>query len=716
MSVSSEEFAHDQAAQKIWGLLNKSLDGFQGTAYYKYPLLKEQSDVPPDFIVLIEGQEPLIIKSIPYSIGEIVEIKDDVWVINTHPIDSPVLHLEDLLFGLKGAIDNQRRLRELIKPTTVLAFPFVKSADFRDKFQNINFTSKCIWQEGTPVDLLTKIEPPLSNDEFKLLRSVVQGATPLIKKGAALENTSDKIGDALYILDRRITALDDEQEKAAIQIAPGIQVIKGLAGTGKTVLLAMKAAHIHMRFPDRKILFTFHTQSLYNQTKSLISQFYSSRAKREPNWNIVEVKHAWGGGTRAGVYSELSKKLELPTLDLVAATRISRSAPFAACCASLLTKKIEPEYSFILVDEAQDFPKEFFRVLYELALPPKAIYVAFDELQNLSSLRNSNPSEWFGKDEKGEPRFSPEGDYPGPIEKEIILQKSYRCPRTVLMLAHAVGLGLNSPKGCVQIVPDEASWNSLGYQIVSGACQKGQKVKIFRSEENSPNPVDQIYTGKEELVTVKSFPNVHDELKDTSESIIKSVKEENVPPEEIVVVSLATKSSLISIQKILWASGINSIIPGVLDQASEFRERGNVTLANVFRAKGNEAGLVYVINAEQMGSYANEIEARNKAFTAISRAKGFVRISGSGPKMEAVSKELLEILNRIPYFEFIFPDPKAIPSLTALATSRRKEISKAKKSIRELAALDIGALQEQDFDSLKLIKERIEEALRDSSK
>ena len=96
-------------------------------------------------------------------------------------------------------------------------------------------------------------------------------------------------------MDRDIALLDEDQVNAALSIAPGPQRIRGLAGTGKTVLLAMKAANIHLRYPDKKILFTFNTQSLYNQIQNLITKFYRNYSDKDPDWDNLHIRHAWDG-------------------------------------------------------------------------------------------------------------------------------------------------------------------------------------------------------------------------------------------------------------------------------------------------------------------------------------------------------------------------------------------------------------------------------------
>ena len=53
-----------------------------------------------------------------------------------------------------------------------------------------------------------------------------------------------------------------------------------------------------------------------------------------------------------------------------------------------------------------------------------------------------------------------------------------------------------------------------------------------------------------------------------------------------------------TIEKFLKANGINSILAGVDTDRDTFRVNGCVTCAHVYRAKGNEAPMVYIANAE----------------------------------------------------------------------------------------------------------------------
>lgn len=74
----------------------------------------------------------------------------------------------------------------------------------------------------------------------------------------------------------------------------GVQRIRGLAGSGKTIVLALKAAYLHTRYPDWRIAVTFNTRSLKAQFRRLITRFCIERSGEEPDWTKIRIINAWG--------------------------------------------------------------------------------------------------------------------------------------------------------------------------------------------------------------------------------------------------------------------------------------------------------------------------------------------------------------------------------------------------------------------------------------
>lgn len=709
------------AAQMVKKRLEEHFKLVEGVCYYRHSMGRTKNNLFPDFTVFSRVNQPLIIRIAPYKLEEIEYVDDGIWVINNISVEEPFLDLGDITAQIDSQFHVERKLRNILKPQGILALPFIIQRDFEKIHGPLEKNPYIIWAGGDSHALFHPLMPPLSDKEWKLTRSVIQGVSNLhstLKSSPTISNideptTINTLGAAITQLDKDIMALDEDQEAAVIKIAPGPQRIRGLAGTGKTVLLAVKAAEIHLQNPDKKILFTFYTRSLYNQIKDFISKAYRTRTGEDPNWDLLHIRHAWGGKDRSGVYSELCARQGVQPLSFDVLRRLQD--PFQRCCQQALEKPIYPEYDFILVDEAQDFPKEFFRVLYKLSFSEHRICWAYDELQSLSVLEIPKPEDLFGKDANGKSLVSLDGFYPQDIEKDIVLRRSYRCPLPVLMLAHAIGLGIKSSKGCVQMLENKSDWEAFGYEIQNGRLQQGEDVVIYRPETNSPNRIYEIYN-KQELITTHVFSSREDELSWIADSIRKDIKEEKVAPQKIVVISLdqKTRSYFEVLKEKLVSFGIASVAPGVFDGPDAFAVENKVTLANVHRAKGNEMHIVYILGFDALYDYVEGIGNRNRAFASITRSKAWVRITGTGRNMVQAREEIGLILSDLPRFKFTFPDMNKIRRLGAESSKRGRVVANADKSTKLLIEVDPDALASIDIEKLKKLQEKLNEVISES--
>ena len=137
----------------------------------------------------------------------------------------------------------------------------------------------------------------LSDTEWAELRAIVEGAKGLIRprERAVPEGSPDSPAAILAQLESEIATFDLDQRRAAMIIVDGPQRIRGLAGSGKTVVLAYKAAQLHLKNPESHILLTFYTKSLYDFVKRLITRFFRQYVDHDPDWDHIHILHGWGG-------------------------------------------------------------------------------------------------------------------------------------------------------------------------------------------------------------------------------------------------------------------------------------------------------------------------------------------------------------------------------------------------------------------------------------
>lgn len=129
------------------------------------------------------------------------------------------------------------------------------------------------------------------------ITSVVEGSKGLIR---TKERKTDSFAPTSKVaiikaLEEEIRRFDREQRLCYMTEVFGPQRITGLAGSGKTVVLAMQAALAHLKYPEARIAVTFYTKSLYQHIKQLITRFYRQFDDRDPDWDNLRILHAWGG-------------------------------------------------------------------------------------------------------------------------------------------------------------------------------------------------------------------------------------------------------------------------------------------------------------------------------------------------------------------------------------------------------------------------------------
>jgi len=544
------------------------------------------------------------------------------------------------------------------------------------------------------LDGLFQDDDPLSSEIFEETRAIIEGSKALSKPSKRTKLSDDPTTklNILIELEKEIANFDIDQRKIAISLINGPQRIRGLAGSGKTVVLAMKAAHIHLQHPDKKLLFTFYTKSLYELIKESISRFYRHFAGDEPNWERIDILHAWGGRQIDGVYFNACIDNSIPTIQFQTAKYNNPNDPFSFICADLQPKKISQKYDYILIDEAQDLPNEFFKICYKLAKgklgSEKNIVWAYDDLQSIFNVYQRTPEELFGDDADGVPnvdlrKFKASLSFGQ--SNDLVLYKCYRNPLDILVTAHAVGFGLYSGKP-VQMLENREHWEDVGYTIEEGELTAGSEVKITRSRENSPLSIYE-RQDKADLIKLYGAKSIDDECKWITDEIAAALAE-GLKPHDILVISLDDVNARTYFSKIsrnLSLSGVrsNNLLTSI-SVAPPFTLDEMVTLSTVHRAKGNEAPLVFAAGIDAIYQHRERRSGRNKLFTAFTRTKAWLRVSGWGEKAEYYFSEIRESLENSPSLVFKVPNIEEIETIQRDLDSKSSEIYKLHQMVGEL--------------------------------
>ena len=502
---------------------------------------------------------------------------------------------------------------------------------------------------GSDADLAAvfKAPSPIPSALFAQLTATVDGSRviPRPKKRESAEHLpASSKGGLVAQLEMELACFDKKQREASVTDISGPQRIRGLAGSGKTIVLSKKAALTHLDYPKARIAYTFHTKSLYQQIRRLITRFYRDEHDRDPNWDTVTVAHSWGGAD-PGIYSLACSAHGAQPMNFAYAERQSGGAAFEYACSELLNKvSIRPMYDYLFVDEGQDYPDSFLRLCSKLATNMQFVY-AYDELQTIFQPTAPTPATIFGVEDDGSPRVH--------LERDTVLYKCYRNPREILVCAHAVGFGIYGKM--VQMLENEEHWNDVGYVLTGGQLRPGDKVELLRPAENSLGTLSEKQT-IDELVSAASYDSFDEEVAATVRSIRQDLKD-GLRPDDIVVTVVDDRNAkaylgLIATKLQNYSIRSNNIhgAMGLVD----FQRDDHVTLTTVHKAKGNEGFVVYVVGASAASAVPGK-QNRNKLFTAMTRAKGWLRVSGVGSAANALAKEIELAKRNFPSLRFVYP-------------------------------------------------------------
>jgi superfamily I DNA and RNA helicase len=557
--------------------------------------------------------------------------------------------------------------------------------------------------EGELHRLLLDESGRLDDSQQAEVQAIIEGAKAL---GQIIDAEADEdihpVARAYRDLEAVIYNFDATQRSVALTALKGPQRIRGLAGTGKTVILAMKAALAHIENPNAKILITYFTRSLRDIIERLITRFHRHFAEVDPNWDNVHVRHGWGRQNLPGVYRDTCVREGVSPKSFREVRDVAD--PFGSVCLELVQRRIiTPYYDVILVDEGQDFPDSFYQMCFYLAKgarDEKQIIWAYDELQNVFDVKVREPDQLFGQDDDGKPRISLTRSLPGGTDtNDFVLQRSYRNQRDVLILAHAVGFGVYGD--IVQMLENARHWEDVGYDVVSGLFTPGSENVVERPLVNSPSV----------LATPDGVPLIKGQGADTFDQEVDAAVAEvtaflggGLYPHQILIVCLddrTARSYLTAISERLLQHEIpcNNII---VDPYSEppFRIDGKVTLSTVYRAKGNEAAVVIVVGAD--AAVLRTRTGRNKLFVAFTRTKGWLRIFGMNNKtFGQLATEINTAVANSPQLRFTMPNMNQLNVIQRGLEEKHARLVEAKRRMERMK----NELNLSDEDMVSLVED-----------
>jgi hypothetical protein len=236
---------------------------------------------------------------------------------------------------------------------------------------------------------------PLTDDDLKVLRGLIH---PEVVIAAAPEQPSlfvdrvDTRADLFRVMDRK-------QERFAKGLGSGHRIIRGVAGSGKTLILVARARLLSKLLPGEQVLVTCYTKALASVLRSQLS-----------DCDNVVVEH---------VDSLMAKAIKAAGLEHPG---FRSKVEVSSVAVQAIELRPQEQFRAVLVDEAQDLDTDVMRFIVSLARPGEDdmgdLLIVADSAQNIFRRKFS----WSDAGIKAQGRTS-------------ILRRNYRNTQEILAFA-----------------------------------------------------------------------------------------------------------------------------------------------------------------------------------------------------------------------------------------------------------------------------------------
>jgi len=641
--IDMELIKNDEEAILLISLLEAYGDSPAGFLYYS-PGRARSQELPPDAVLCHPDVGLLVIDAKSHSIEAIEKVEaGHIFVRYQGRIHAKnvVQQVETQMFEIRG--DAMKIIRDDHKmPLTnsMVAFPNISESEwvkkgfvdchptrtllFKDQIEIQNRLKQRIDQLIADTLKKSKKNKPLYPDQIELIFKVFGNSSVINEQKRGVRNSLSENSLGCYI--DEMVALDkylskEQQDLSRMPFDDSPRLIRGVAGSGKSVVLANIAARYILRklesidnqlFPEEppSIAVTCFNRALVDFLRQKIRYAYQEQTldKDIPS-NVLLVKNLnglmWSLKNERGWPIEYIRIGDQDSIDNVALAKQYREQigelkeSFPDMYKSLC-------FDAIFIDEGQDFEPAEYELILDLIRPnevsgEKPILIFYDDAQNVYG--RSRPT-WkdVGINVVG--------------ERSYVMRECFRNTRQIVELAFNVLLGSQSPPSEKVRTRTYADINYLKERGVIEEAGDHIRVKFADREDEKPN--------------IREFNNRDEEKDWLANEIFRLIVDEDVRTEDILVLmSSPTYFNYESLEeKILEKiEDIEFIEPfgHSRDKDRYIFQSGKLTISTIFGAKGYDAPIVFLAGIDMIRT---DKEGRASFYVAATRAKMFLYLTG----------------------------------------------------------------------------------------
>ncbi|MDQ6726593.1 MAG: ATP-binding domain-containing protein [Actinomycetota bacterium] len=356
-------------------LLQDALDD-ASTAWYE-PLF-DVGGQRPDLVVLVPDVGILVLEVLEEKAGAIRGVQDGKLAITKSSaeqlVDDPLGRAQAFAERLRAAVAGSPFLSddERLPVAAVAVLPYLSRSDgARKRLDQVMDLERCVFRDEIEAGLTDgerfrrqlmrilsgPLRDPLSEEAEKAHRALIHPDTVI--GSSQLQFPSATPEDDLKVLDRA-------QEALAKGLGEGHRVVRGVAGSGKTLILVYRARILARAFPAQMVLVTCYNRSLAGVLQRQLDY---------PNVRVRRLDPLLSRARRAGGLAEMGFETTTKEERGQAALDVLDAHPNAV-----------GRFDHVLIDEAQDFVTEELAFAVRLLKPDSdSLLVVADAAQNIYS-------------------------------------------------------------------------------------------------------------------------------------------------------------------------------------------------------------------------------------------------------------------------------------------------------------------------------------------
>lgn len=388
--------------------------------------------------------------------------------------------------------------------------------------------------------------------------------------------------DQLLLSLHDIKTMDLHQENLAKQIGDKNRLIRGVAGSGKTIILASRAKMLSKQNPDWKILILCYNISLSNAIQQMIHHMlnepedlfdFDPTAMSVKNENIIVRNfHSW-------LKNDLRiREQQLP--DII--EKLERN------------EAILPTYDAVLIDEGQDFEADWLRLVSLLInADTQSLLLVEDRAQTIYQRKRSYLED-TGLSFRG---------------RSKVLSINYRNTQQIVKFAW-----------------EFYRKHSVFKNKVVNRDLEGEIIAPQSTKRRGPEP------------GIVKAANFFEEMRIVARSINKLNMEKKVPLEDVLILYRVKRTHKFPIIDIIKRSLKDEGLPyywiteNDVSKRSYAKDDGKVKISTIDSSKGLDFRAVFIVNVDSMPFPLEENKEREVSllYIGMTRAKEYLCLSYSG--------------------------------------------------------------------------------------